>query len=178
MMIRKGKANRITRLLENHHEETLRKADHLKEILIHLQYEGKPSLGKNLRKAGEILEFFQGEVNKHMEEEERILFPFLETHLPRLESLISLLRSEHQNFKRHASCFNFLLDRLEGEKDELEREKLIEKLRETGMYLVYLLQGHLQEESEILYRAAEQQLKSDEKKKLAKQLCLTSGQRR
>lgn len=170
--------NRIAELLEDHHTETLQKADHLREIIIRLRYEGKLSLGKNLTRAKETLRFFGQEMSEHMAEEEKTLFPFLETHVPKLEPLILLLRSEHQDFRRNVACFKLLLSELERAKDDLERGRTIEKLKEIGMYLIYLLQSHLQEESEILYRAAEQGLRADEKRELIRQLSPTSVQRR
>ncbi len=176
-----GKKNvslkKITEFLEDHHDETLQKTRHLQDILIHLQYEGKPSFGKNLKQAREVLRFFEHEVSDHMGEEEKILFPFLQAHVPKLEPLISLLCSEHRTFKKNLGCFKFLLAELAKSKSDMNRSKIMEKVKETGNHLTYLLQSHLEEESEILYRAADRELRKDEKRELASKIscCGTGG---
>ena len=70
-------------MLEESHEEAFQKTDKFYGILINLRYEGKPSLGKNLREAAGVLKFFHGEHMRHTELEEHVLFPFVKTHVPK-----------------------------------------------------------------------------------------------
>ena len=138
--------------------------------MIHLQYEGKISLGKNLREAGEILRFFKQEIEEHMVEEEKILFPFLKTHLPRLDPLMLYLSSEHQDFRRHVAWFKFFLDKLSKKQRPSDRGEAIQKLKGVGIYLIHLLRAHLQGENEILCKVADRELRQDEKKELKRRL--------
>lgn len=163
---KKVKSNFILKLFEKDHDDTLQKTYRLEEILVHLRYEGKVSLGKNLKQAREVLAFFSREVQRHMADEERVLFPFLKAHLPRLEPLVHYLSSEHQDFRRQVARFKLLLSRLSKKKASLNRDKVIGKLKETGIYLVHLLRAHLQGESEILCKVADRELRQDEKKEL------------
>lgn len=166
-------APRTEELFGDDHSEILRQAVGLVEVLQHLQYEGKASLGKNLREARDIVQYFDHEVMEHMQKEEEILFPFLASHLPKLEPLISLLRSEHADFRNSLRQFAAWLEDLAEAGDGTDRHHLIEKLKEVGSYLMYLLQGHHNEESEILYKVADRELRAEEKNRLAKQLYRT-----
>ena len=55
-------SSELVQCLEESHQETLRRTDWFYEILLKLRYEGKPSLGKNLRDAGEVLKFSMGNI--------------------------------------------------------------------------------------------------------------------
>lgn len=165
---RKAKSKLILNLFEKDHDDTLQKTHRLEEILVHLRYEGNASLGKNVKQAREVLAFFSREVQRHMRDEERVLFPFLKTHLPRLEPLVLYLSSEHQDFRRHVTRFKFLLAKLSKRKGPRDCGEAIGKLKETGIYLVHLLRAHLQGESDILYKVADRELRQDEKKMLEK----------
>lgn len=155
--------------------EALRMARELREILTHLSFEGKLSLGKNLNRARGVLRFFKQRLNRHLDEEEKVVFPFLKTHIPKLEPLIAILHSEHEDFRKNLGRFQFWLRELVKEKNGFDRRRAIEKLKETGIYLVYLLEGHAQEESEVLYKVADRQLRQSEKRKLLKKMNRRNG---
>jgi len=165
-------AREIVDVVEGDYRETLQKARHFQVVLTHLQYEGKASWGRNIQRARELSRFLSQEVNGHMGEEERTVFPFLQSHIPKLESLISLLCLEHQDFKKNLISFQSLLETL-AKKRSGARGRLMGKLKEKGMYLIYLLQGHLLEESGILYKVAERELRRDEKRELIRRIRVT-----
>ena len=156
---------KISGLLEDPHEETREKIRHFQKTLVHLHFEGKASRGKNMRQAREALGFFNREVSGHMDQEEKILFPFLETHLPRLGPFLSVLRAEHRDFKKKLRHFEFCLDKF-AEDEGGRPGKIMERLKETGTYLIYLLQNHLREETEVLYKIADRELRREEKSRL------------
>lgn len=170
MSKRRIQPNRILELIEEGHTETLQKTDRLEEVLTNLRYEGKSSLGKNLREARELFDFFNEELIEHIAQEDEILFPFLKIHLPKLESVIGLLQAEHEDFRKKLEGFKFLLGEVKKEDRESERVQLIEKIREQGTYLIYLLRHHIRAETEVIYKVAERELRPDEKEGLARQL--------
>lgn len=170
MSKRRIQSNRILELIEEGHTETLQKTDRLEEVLTNLRYEGKPSFGKNVREARELLDFFNEELIEHVAQEDEVLFPFLKTHLPKLESAIGLLQAEHEDFRKKLEGFKFLLGEVKKQDRESERAKLIEKICEQGTYLIYLLHNHIRAETEVIYKVAERELRPDEKKKLSKQV--------
>lgn len=160
----------IVPLLETSHSKATRQTNRLYDLAINLRYEGKLSLGKNLKEIGRIVEFFQRELKGHVRLEEDVIFPFLETHVPKLESVVRLLHSEHEDFQAHVENIELQLQAFSKEKNDIQRSKIIEKMRESGIYLVYLLRNHIQEERHSIYKAIDEELRREEKKDLELQI--------
>ncbi len=160
----------ITGLIEGDHSLTLQKTDELQSLLTQLRYEGRASLGKNFKEARALLDFFKSELLRHIALEERVVFPFLQIHIPKLEPVLHLLRAEHDDFKRNLQSFEFQIEELLKEKDDLNRGKKLERLEEVGTYLAYLLRNHIQVESESVYRVVDRELKAEEKRELEKRV--------
>lgn len=163
MMKKRTDSKNIVELLEKGHRYTLDKTYQMDEILTNLRYEGKASFGKNLKQADALMHFFNKELTEHVKLEEEVVFPFLERHLPKLESVIHLLKAEHEDFRRNLRSFQFSFGELSREK-RIER---IEKIKELGTYLIYLLRNHIQAETESVYKVVDRELHSDEKRELA-----------
>ncbi|MBI4352680.1 MAG: hemerythrin domain-containing protein [Candidatus Omnitrophica bacterium] len=162
--------------LTEEHAEIDREVHRLEEALFKLRYEGKNSLGKNLKELHETLEFFETNLVSHMALEEDVLFPFFRRHVPKLESLILLLGSEHENLKKDLDRMKVFLADFSRRRTSPPGEAL-ERLKEKGMYFVYLLRSHLHVEGESVYRAIEKELRRDEKKELVRRIELYAGQR-
>ena len=150
----------------------VKKLDCLQEIVLNLRYEGRHHTAKNLKQMGEVLNFFNGELMEHIKLEEEIAFPFIQKYIPRLDPFILLLSSQHEEFKRNLRKFEFWFNGLKTKflKKDFDQSKLIEKVKETGNYLVYLLQNHLEEETRILYEVTEDTLRPEEKKELIQKI--------
>ena len=170
MLQQKERSRSLLELLEEGDEETLQKTNRLQEVLTHLRYEGKASLGKNLKETDRLLEFFDKDLVEHVRLEEEIIFPYLASHIPKLGLLISLLRSEHTDFKRNLGEFKFWLGEMRKKKNGPSLGKMIEKVKEAGIYLAYLLQSHVQEEGKILYDIASRELSSEERRDLVRKV--------
>ncbi|MBI4431841.1 MAG: hemerythrin domain-containing protein [Candidatus Omnitrophica bacterium] len=150
------------------HEQLKEQTDRLNTVLINLRYEGKTNLGKNLKEVWGILFFFEKEVCLHVEAEEKLLFPFLQAHVPRLEPLINLFHSEHEDFKRNLKRFRLAMEELCGENGDHHRAKRIDNVREIGTYLIYLLRQHMAAEEESIYKAVLHELHQGEREELEK----------
>ncbi len=153
--------------LEEEHAKALQMAEEFYSTLTRLRYEGKAALGKNVSDARKALAFFQSDLICHFEVEESILFPYAETHIPKLEPFTSLFRSEHEDFRKNLFAFQAMLGDLLSDKKHAQDGLLQGKLQNTGLYLIYLLRNHIQGESTSLYRAIRQELRQSEKKELA-----------
>jgi len=160
----------FTKHIEETDADALQKTDELHEILIRLRCEGKPSLEMNTKNLRRILKFFKKDLLDHMQVEEKVLFPFLERHVPRLEWTIRLLCAEHYDFKRDLNIFEHLLKRLGKEKSLQARTILIQKLHETGIMLIYLLRHHIEVESKGIFEAISVELNRREKEELERQV--------
>ena len=158
----KNNSSELVRCLERSHQETLLKTNGFYETLLKLRYEGKPSLGKNLRAADEVLKFFHGEHKQHMNCEENVIFPFLMIHVPKLESVIQVLRADHHDFKNKLQVFENLIAELAKDRTDFDHAAVLEKIREVGTYMIYLLRSHNQFESSSIHKVMETQLHADE----------------
>lgn len=153
--------------LEKEHAKALKYAENLSGVMTRFHYEGKASFGKNMKMAQDVGDYFSAFVIKHMEFEEKSLFPFLENHIPRLEPVIQLLVCEHNDFREKLSQFNKALEKLNKRKSEPIDWKKVPSLIESGTYLVHLLRQHATAERTSFYKAVDKCLREDEKKELS-----------
>ena len=168
--MRKFSSKEAADLLQKGHNDTLRKTVELEDALLNLRFEGKASRGKNLRMAREVFRFLETELLHHMRMEDEVVFPFLKTHVPRLEPVIRRLVAEHRDFEKNLGRFGQNLGTAaKGTSEGPGRS--IEKVRENGTYLIYLLRNHIQTESQSVYSVIDRELRVDEKKDLAQKIC-------
>lgn len=156
----------IVSTLESEHGRALEKTDALSNTLTRLKYEGKPTFGKNIKEAREISDFFEKRLLKHMEFEEKTIFPFLEKHIPKLEPVIRYLFQEHSDFQEKLKVFSAALKSPPEKLNSPQAWQWMEKTIEAGTYLVYLFRQHTQAERKSLYEAIGELLREDEKKEL------------
>src|SRR3989338_2371076 len=165
----------FVRVVKKSHEGTVKTADELHTILTNLRYEGKHLLGRNLREIREILEYVDEELDCLIDTEEQVLFPFLRTHMPKLGSVLHLFGSEHEDFRKNLKIIQAQLDKLSREENGSNRAKIIERISETGTYLIYLIRNHIQAESKSIYKIIEHDLHASEKRELTGQLRQHNG---
>lgn len=156
----------IASTLEHEHGQALEKADALSETLTRFKYEGKASFGRNLKEARDTAEYFEKRLLKHIKFEEDTIFPFLKTHIPKLEPVIHYLLEEHSDFREKLKTFSKALSVPPVALNTDHSWKWLEKVTESGTYLVYLLRQHTQAERTSLYEAIQGTLRNDEKKDL------------
>lgn len=166
----KKNSSELVQCLEQSHQETLLKTNGFQEILLKLRYEGKPSVGKNLRDADQVLKFFHGEHSRHMNCEENVIFPFLIIHVPKLEAVIDVLRADHHDFKNKLQLFENLIGELAKDRTDSDRAAILEKIREVGTYMIYLLRSHNQFESVSIHKVMQTELHTDEIEELQNQI--------
>lgn len=152
--------------LESEHQRNLKILTQFSEVLKRLRFEGRAQCPKNLRRLRRLMLFFKDKSVRHMRYEEKTLFPFLESHIPRLQPLIRLLLSEHEDFRL---AFKDIEGALRGFKGiRADNLAALQTIQARGAYLACLLRSHLWAESNVLYSTASKQLKDEEKKLLAK----------
>lgn len=157
----------IKHFLVARQREGIKNVCRLGDFLKNLRYEGKPSIGKNIMRGKRMTEMLERELENHIKAEEKILYPYVERHIPRMGALIQILKSEHETFRKTFLEFKSELKRfLKGKNYPDRKEKLI-KINEIGTYLVYLLKHHLEIEMRSLYRLIDRELSAWEKKELS-----------
>ena len=167
-MERAVRTEHIHRFLEKDHKTTFQKLNQFSEALTKLRYEGNQNFHENLRQIRALLGYFQKEAQHHMRLEERILFPFLEKHIPKLGPVIYMLLAEHEDFR---SCLEELKDAFSRLKSaKAAKVGLVDRISERGTYFVCFSRSHLWIESQSLYRIADKELRRDEKRQLIRRI--------
>ncbi len=146
----------------------LNKMKQLDTALTGFQFEGKSSVGRNLKQVHSVLQFCDGTLMKHMKLEEQIIFPFLASHVPKLDSVLRILCSQHEDFRKSLEDLRFFVNLYSSEASKSDSSRTIHKLRELGAYLIYLLRHHMQVENESVYQVIDRELRSGERKALEK----------
>lgn len=151
-------------LWEEEHEEMDHELKKLQESLAKMAYEGKASLGRNLKAASETAVFFQKELPPHLDAEEKVIYPYLRKHIPKLDSVIGILTKEHSEIRRTLKKFCTVLSGMI--QDERRQPARIQEVRDTGNYLLYVIRIHMKIEQESLYQAVNRDLSLDEQREL------------
>lgn len=161
------------------HEIIFGKMDELYEGLRDLQFEGKLHVRKNLNVIRRLVVFFDTDLRMHIEEDENVVFPFLEAKVPKLFPMLSFLRADHAEFYDTLNKLEYILGRLAPSmmtSRELNDQLL--RIREKGTYLICQMRNHMQTETEGAYRAIERYLTAAERKELAGRIHMFHNQSR
>jgi len=158
-------------LLALEHQDVLRRLDELGESINSLQYEGRVFWGKNIRAIEKTVQFLKKKLFRHIELDEKVIFPYAQVHIPKLDPMLCFLRAERNEFTLSLKNFEFFFKQLKEEKNGLRQHKIIDQIKEKGIYAVYLMRNHIQIEIESLYKPMDRQLHDNEKKELIKK-CL------
>jgi hypothetical protein len=156
----------ILAMFEQEHKQVLKELDELNESITNLQYEGKMSFAKNTRTIEKTTRFFKNKLYNHIELDEKVIFPYVQVHIPKLEPMLCFLRAERNEFKLSMENFELLFRQLKEEKNGLRQQKIIDQVKEKGMYVICLMRNHIQIEIESVYKPMDLQLHQEEKKEL------------
>lgn len=171
---------RFQACLEHNHHALTKHLQHFEDRLFHLRYEGKPLLGKNICNTRETLRVLTREMNEHFKMEEKIIFPFLSVHVPRLGPVIRLLHSDHEELEKHLCK---LRERLSGvieisRKNASEGARLTREIQEMGSFMIQFISNHLKAEDSIIHGSIKRELRPDEEKALLNQMVRLTRRRR
>lgn len=154
----------IFRIVQKESDLTTKSIHAFEEALTRLRFEGKLRQPSNAREVMQFVDGFSKHVALHAKTEERVLFPFIQERIPRLEPLVSMLALEHQDFRRALRRLNSLLERI-IENPETAGAAIDPVFRE-GTLLIFLLNAHLSTQSVFVYKTADRELRSFEKQAL------------
>ncbi len=149
--------------LEQKKDIALVKADNFYQALSNLQYEGKVSLGRNLKEIEQSMKFFKSELSEHIKLDEEVLFPFLMTRVPKLDPMLRFLSAEHNELKSKFKIFLNLFNHVRSSVDPSLMQNDLFRLRDEGTYLFCLLRNHFQSENAGVYQVMDRELKQNEK---------------
>ena len=162
MLMKSSTLSNLRYFFDDGSQEILQTADRFGRSLTNLQYEGKMSFGKNWKEACQSLRSLDDRFTSHRVLEEEIIFPFLQTHVPKLESMILLFKSENQDIKKNLEHLTLLLQDRVGDQNDTEKLKRFEKIHKIGTYFAYLIRHHFQTKNNNFYKNALDSLSPDE----------------
>jgi len=160
----------ISPLLEKSHAGIVQNMGDLNRALTALRFEGKTSFGKNLRRSRSALSAVLTGLAEEMKFEEDILFPYLGSHLPKLQFMTDLLTMEHEDLRRSLDALSGLFDKLNRQKSVAGWIETVEEMRKRAGYLNYFLHNHTWAENQAVYKVLDKELKTEEKKAICAQL--------
>ena len=163
-------SGRLIQTFEKNHAALATRIDALYSILHEFCHEGRAHFGKNIKRLEDAIRLLQVHLNFVGAYEEKCLFPFINIHIPRFVPLITLLRSEHEDFRRRLKGLGRSLAVFTKEKEASRQLRSVQKIREEGMYLICLMRSHLWAETREMFNVLNRELRAEEKEKLARQL--------
>ena len=109
----------VVAFFEKEYHDVLSKLDELYEATKNLQFEGKVFSRKNIKTIEKITKYLKTKLVQHVTLDEKIIFPFLEVHIPKLEPVLHLLRAERNEFETNLEIFESLFQKLKERRDRL-----------------------------------------------------------
>lgn len=146
----------------------LLKLDEFYKSVSNLQYEGKVSQGRNIREIEMLIQFFNNEIMRHIKIDEQALYPFLSTHIPKLEPILRFLYSEHRELRERMKNYQQLLAGLKSRLSGQDSRDQLSRLKDEGTYLSCLMRNHFQVEQVFIYQAIDRELTASEKVSLSR----------
>lgn len=130
----------------------------LHNALTHLRYESRSYRPKNIKAVREVIQSLEGLLERHRGFQEEIIFPFLESHIPRHEAAIHLLETEHEDIRTNKDKLKSSLQKL----SKADRNLNDGKIYERGIYLISLVQHHVAFEQRHIRESIHKELHEDE----------------
>lgn len=158
-------AKHLTQLMFAHeqaHQSASELMEQFNDVLINVSLPRRAGDLTDLKNLQNTITRLEREILPHLETEEQNLYPYLAAHVPKLEAVVKYLTAEHADIRERFLEICNLLDELSGSSGQLNREKIILKLQQTGTYLVFLFRNHLRAEREGLIGVAQETLKIEE----------------
>lgn len=163
-------SNEIQGFIEKQQEIILQKSHYLLNRLEILNFEGKVHLRQKLQGLQPTIKETSDLFASYIKVEEKIIFPFLETHIPRLASHIHLFRKENTEITKTLKEIKQLLKLVLSAQNTKERRKYMGILGEKITFLHYLMVSHFELEDNNLYKCIVQELHIDEQYLLLRKL--------
>lgn len=159
--------NKATDILIADHNQVLRQLDKLDESLDNLDIDTR-----SRNEIIEIAEFIKDEVKMHFLNEEKVLFPLLESVPGMKEGPLKMMNVEHEEFRKNNERLQEMAERLRFHEDISGfRDDLIE----TGRAIIILLREHINKEDNVLFPMAERFLGDDVLLSAAEKMRITKG---
>ncbi len=159
-------AENILALFEKEQQVVLQKLDEIDGAINNLKYKGKIFRGRNMKTIEKNVKCLKSKLSQHIAIDEKVIFPFLKKHIPKLEPLLYFLRAERKEFESSLKNFETLFEKLKDEEGGCIKGDTIRQLNEKGLYVICIMRNHIQMETQSVYKPIGRHLRPEEKKDL------------
>lgn len=156
-------ASNIKTFWKNASKEAKHQADQLEATVVNLRFEGKVHFGKNIKSVMSSVKSLEHWIKLFFDVQDRIVFRFLKSHIPKTESMLSFFQSEHNQLKQGLVNIDEAVELVAKTKSPVNRTRIIAELKDRGVYLSCLLRKEIEVECESIHRMISQELKPDER---------------
>lgn len=156
------------RLFEEEERQLLSLIDHFYQTLAFLRFEGKVSFGKNIKQAKNDVARLGKRLSRHQRLQREVIFPFLAAHIPRHETIIRFLVTDHAEILKTRKKIQSLIDIL-SKRRKTDGGKY-QEMQDTGIYWVCLLKQHLLMERTSIHKSISNELSVKEKKEMSREV--------
>lgn len=146
--------------------DIFRQSEKLHRALTHLRYEGKVHRAKNLKEVKESADALDASLKRHRTLQEKIIFPYLSTHIPRRESSIHFLESEHEGLDQSNKKLK------KGIREFLKSDPVLTcgEIYEAGIFFIAHLRHHISYEVKNIRSLIRSELRPDEKREIGNRI--------
>ena len=140
----------IARQLKKSLKEILKKSDHFYLLLKDIAFDDDQSLKQKISAVDQLLKASQKKWLTHIMMEEKCLFPFLRSKMPKVKTAVLSLQEKCKTIKVNFEVAQYLCWELTSGRTGMKRSVILNELKTSGKKLVTLIDSYLNLETEYL----------------------------
>ena len=146
----KNNPKNIVRQLKKSLKEILKKSDHFCLSLKDIALDDDQSLKQKIYAVDQLLKSSQEKWLTHIMMEEKYLFPFLRSKMPKVKATVLSLQEKCKTIKVNFEVVQYLCWELTSGGSGMKRSAILNELKASGKKLVALIDSYLNLETEYL----------------------------
>ena len=140
----------IARKLKKSLKEILKKSDCFYLSLKNIAFDDEQSLKQKINAVDQLLKSSQDKWLTHIMMEEKYLFPFLRSKMPKVKETVFSLQEKCKTIKVNFEVVQYLCWELTSGGSGMKRSTILSELKTSGKKLVTMIDGYLNLEIEYL----------------------------
>lgn len=148
--------------LDQESGKVLRCAEALQNAVTHLRYEGRLFREKNVKAVKAHIKSLKLCLKSHCGLQEKVIFPYLLTHIPKHELSIHFLQTDHTQIAKGEMEVEGCIKKL-SKPDSVQKDT---RVHEAGISLICLVRHHLEFEKRSIHKALRYELAPEEKREI------------
>jgi len=142
----------MARQLKKSLKEILKESDHFYSSLKDIAFDDEQSLKQKINAVDQLLKSSQEKWLTHIMMEEKCLFPFLRSKMPKVKATVLSLQEKCKTIKVNFEVVQYLCWELTSGGSGLKRSVILNELKTSGRRLVTMINSYLNLETEYVYK--------------------------